>query len=94
MSATSFCMPKFKAIAPVWASRHMGKISLSHGFWATVCKTVCRILSVLSVTLVYCGQAVGWIKISLGMMIGLGPGHAVLYGDPAPQKMDLSLIHI
>jgi len=36
-------------------------------FWATVCETVCpmlsdRCLSCLSVTLVYCGQTVGWIK--------------------------------
>jgi len=40
--------------------------------------------SVLSVTLVYCGQMVGWIKIKLGMQVGLGPGHIVLDGDPAP----------
>jgi len=41
-------------------------------------------LSVLSVTLVYCGQTVGWIKIKLGTQVGLGPGHIVLDGDPAP----------
>jgi len=30
-------------------------------------------LSVLSVwTLVYCGQTVGWIKMKLGMEVGLG----------------------
>jgi len=40
-------------------------------------------LSVLSVTLVYCGQTVGWIKMKLGMQVGLGPGHIVLDGDPA-----------
>jgi len=38
----------------------------------------------LSVTLVYCGQTVGQIKMKLGMQIGLGPGHIVLDGDPAP----------
>ena len=43
-------------------------------------------LSCLSVTLVYCGQTVGWIKIKLGMEVGLGPGHTVLDGDPAPPK--------
>jgi len=42
------------------------------------------VLSVLSVTLVYCGQMVGWIKMKLGMQVGLGPGHMVLDGDPAP----------
>jgi len=38
----------------------------------------------LSVTLVYCGQTVGWIKMKLGVQVGLGPGHIVLDGDPAP----------
>ena len=33
---------------------------------------------------VYCGQTVGWIKMALGMEVGLGPGHIVLDGDPAP----------
>jgi len=42
-------------------------------------------LSVLSVTLVYYGQTVGWIKMKLGMEVGLGPGHIVLDGDPARQ---------
>ena len=41
-------------------------------------------LSCLSVTLVYCGQMVGWIKMKLGMEVGLGPSHIVLDGDPAP----------
>jgi len=43
-------------------------------------------LSVLTVTLVYCDQTVGWIKMKLGMELGLGPGHIVLDGDPAPPK--------
>ena len=47
-----------------------------------------RCLSVLSVTLVYCGQMVGWITMTLGMEVGLGPGHILLDGDraPSPQK--------
>jgi len=28
---------------------------------------------------------VGWIKMKLGMQVGLGPGHIVLHGDPAPR---------
>ena len=42
----------------------------------------------LSMTLVYCGQTVGRIKMKLGMQVGLGPGHFVLDGDTAlhPQK--------
>ena len=46
--------------------------------------TQCYGTVVLSVTLVYYGQAVGWIKMPLGTEVGLGPGHTVLNGDPAP----------
>ena len=37
---------------------------------------------------VYCGQTAGWIKMTLGMEVGLGPVHIVLDGDtaPLPQK--------
>jgi len=38
---------------------------------------------VLSLTLVYCGQTVGWIKMKLGTQVGFGPGHVVLDEDPA-----------
>ena len=63
--------------------------------WATVCKTVCPMLSdrclpclsvclsaCLSVTLVFSGQTVGWIKTKLGMEVGLGPDDIVLDADP------------
>jgi len=40
-------------------------------------------LSILSVTLVYCGQKVRWIKMKLGMQVGLAPGHTVLDEEPA-----------
>jgi len=30
------------------------------------------------------GQTAGWIKMALGMEVGLGPGHIVLDGEPAP----------
>jgi len=42
-------------------------------------------LSVLSVTMVYCGQTVGWIKMPRGAEAGLGPGGILLDGDP-PRK--------
>ena len=45
------------------------------------------VLPALSVTLVHCGQTVGWIKMKLGTQIGLGPGHMVLDGDPAPPPL-------
>jgi len=60
-------------------------------FWATVASNgspyatgplFC--LSCLSVTLVYCGQTVGWIKMPLGTEVGLGAGDMVLDGEPAP----------
>jgi len=46
-----------------------------------VCLSVC-----LSVTFVHCGQTVERIKIKLGMLVGLGPVHTVLDGDPAPSS--------
>jgi len=33
---------------------------------------------------VCCGQTAGWIKMPLGMEVGLGPGHIVLDEDPVP----------
>jgi len=49
------------------------------------CLSVCLpVLSCLTVTLVYCGQTVRWIKMKLGMQVCLGPSHIVLDGDPAP----------
>ena len=38
----------------------------------------------LAVTLVYCGQTVGWIKTKLGKKVGLGPGDIMVDGDSAP----------
>jgi len=32
---------------------------------------------------VHCSQTAGWIKMALGMEVGLGPRHIVLDGDPA-----------
>ena len=32
------------------------------------------------------GQTARWIKIPLGMEVGLGPGGIVLDGDPAPPR--------
>ena len=40
-------------------------------------------MSALSVTLVYCGQTVGRIKMKLGTQVSLGAGQIVLYGNPA-----------
>jgi len=45
------------------------------------CVSVCPVLSVM---FVYCGQTVRWIKMKLGMQVGLRSGHIVLDGDAAP----------
>ena len=47
------------------------------------CCTVC-----LSVTLVYCGQTVGWIKMPLGTKVGLSPSdiHFVRWWPSSPQR--------
>ena len=61
----------FRKFREVWTCR----------FWATDYKTVRPMLSdrclsvclsCLSVTLVYCGQTAGWIKMKLGTEVGLG----------------------
>ena len=55
--------------------------------YRTVVLSVPSVLSVcLSVTFVYCGQTVGWIKMKLRVVAGLGTGHIVLDGDPAPPR--------
>jgi len=38
-------------------------------------------LSCLSVMLLYCGQTVAWIKMPLGIEVGLDAGDTVLDGD-------------
>ena len=48
------------------------------------CLSVCP---VMSVTFVYCGQTVGWIKTKLGTQVGLCSGHTVLDEDPAPPPL-------
>jgi len=41
----------------------------------------CAVLSCLSVTLMYCGQTVGTIKMKVGKLLGLGPWpHCVKWG--------------
>jgi len=62
-------------------------LNISATFWAkqfALCYQSVVCVSFLSVTFVHCGQMVGRIKIKLGMQVGLGPGHIVLGGDPAP----------
>ena len=60
---------------------------LLNNFWATVCITVCPMLSVclssLSVMLMYCSQPAGRIKMKLGTQVGLGLA-TLLDGDTAP----------
>jgi len=35
----------------------------------------------------YCDQRVGWIKMKLGVQVGLCPSHIVLDGEPAPPPL-------
>jgi len=69
-------------------------------FWVTICKTVRPILSdrclsvCLSVTLVYCGQTFGWIKMKLGSSHrGTPPRpwpHCVRWGPSSPSPKEHS----
>ena len=49
-------------------------------YQTVVCLSV---LPVLSVTFVHCAKTFGRIKMKLGRLVGLGPGHTVLDGEPA-----------
>jgi len=44
------------------------------------------VLTVLSKTLVYCDQTIGWIRCHFVRRLGLGPGHTVLDGDAVPPR--------
>jgi len=52
------------------------------GYRTVVC------LFCLSVTLVYCGQTVGWIKMKLGMQVGVGTGHVERWRPRSPPQRD------
>jgi len=41
----------------------------------------------------YCGQTAGWIKMVLGMEVGLRPGDFVLHGDPALPKISAQVYY-
>jgi len=56
--------------------------------YRTVVLSVCPVC--LSVTLVYCGQTAGWIKMPLGREVGLGPGDIVLDENQAPPRKKCS----
>ena len=43
-----------------------------------VCLSLC-LSACLDVTLVYCGQMAGWIKMPLGTEVDSGPGHIVFF---------------
>ena len=81
--------PIFGWAAITWASAHILVFGrpfvkrFARCYQTVVCPVLCCPVC-LSVTLAYCGQTVGWIKIKLGMQVGLNPGHTVLDGDPAP----------
>ena len=58
-------------------------------FWATVCKTVRPMLSDRRPVCPICDVGVLWINVrmdqdEIGKQIGLGFGHIVLDGQPAP----------
>ena len=58
------------------------------------CLSCLSVMSCLSVTLVYCGQMVGWITMKLGMELGIDPGYIVLDGYPAlrPNFRPMSIV--
>ena len=78
--------PIFRGRPLRWASAHILVLVVFDVKRFAVCYRTPVYLSCLSVTLVYCGQTVGWIRMPLGTDVGLGPGHIVLDGDPPPAE--------
>ena len=68
-------------LLPVWASFIAGFLAARSVMLRDRCP-VCVRPSVCNVG--YCGQTVGWIRLPLGMEVGLSPGGILLDGDPAP----------
>ena len=67
---------------PVFRRPFVKRFVLCHGtVVCPVCLSVC-----LSVTLVYCGQTLRWIRMPLGTDVGLGPGHIVLWKPSSPTE--------
>ena len=52
--------------------------------WPIMCW--CALKKLLTQSHSPCGQMVGWMKVPLGVQVGLSPGHIVLDGDPAPSQ--------
>jgi len=52
------------------------------------------VCTVLSVTLVCCGQTVVWIRMPVGVEVGLGPGHIVLdVPAPPPERGTVAIMN-
>jgi len=92
---TQYCSRPTLACLPSFHSQHVTSVI----FWRQFVKrfALCyRTVSVCIVTLVYCGETVGWIKMKLGMAVGLVPGHIVLDGTqlPPPKKKGHFSAHV
>ena len=85
-----YVLAKLQLVKP--CAFFLGQSVLCWCHWATVCKTVRPMLSVLLVCLSVCNVGVlwpnGWMDqdMPLGTEVGLSPGHIVLDGNPAPHN--------
>ena len=70
LCADGFWATVCKTARPMLSDRCLSVLS--------VCLSVSLSCPVLSITLVYCGQTIGWIKMKLGTQVGLGTGHTAL----------------
>ena len=77
-------LPLPDRLSTVPVSRNFGRPFVKR---FALCYRTVVCLSVLSVTLVYCGQTVGRIKMKLGMRVGLGPGHLGLGARWGPMQL-------
>jgi len=74
-------LAQHKEVSRIFRRPFVKRFAICYRTIVLSCLSVC-----LSVTLVYCSQTVGRIKMKLGLQVGLGPGDFVLDGDPAPPK--------
>jgi len=74
-------VPRF---TPVWANENLSGRPFIKRFALCYWSIVCLSCLSVSVTMVYCGQMVGWIKMKLVMEVGCSPGHIASDRDPAP----------
>ena len=94
---TLFCIQLGWRTLFLWEINTLGFFGRPFVKWFALCCRTIVLSDCLSVTLVYCGQTAGWIKMKLGTEVGLVSGHMVLDGEqkgyrPCPNFRPVSVV--